>query len=251
MSEGELITLPEVAQVATPAQPTTPMEMLSLAVSQGADLDKISKLMDLQERWEASEARKTFNAAFAAFKSEAVLIIKNIKVTDGPLKGKSYADLFAVVNAITPALSKHGLSASWKLTKDEKDWLEVTCYLRHVDGHTETAFMGGPPDVGGAKSAIQSRASAKSYLERYTLMAITGMAASGDDKDGQNAGQAFGMDEETFQGHLAAIKASATIADLQKTFTTAFNASKADKPTQKAFIDAKDQRKAELAGGAK
>ncbi len=31
--------------------------------------------------------------------------------------------------------------------------------------------MGGPPDAGGAKNALQARASTKSYLERYTLKA--------------------------------------------------------------------------------
>jgi hypothetical protein len=31
----------------------TPMQMLQIAVSQGADLERIQKLMDLQDRWEA------------------------------------------------------------------------------------------------------------------------------------------------------------------------------------------------------
>jgi hypothetical protein len=57
--------------------------------------------------------------------------------------------------------------------------MEVTCILRHELGHSETASMGGKPDVGGAKSPIQARASTKSYLERYTFMAVTGQAASG------------------------------------------------------------------------
>jgi hypothetical protein len=62
--------------------------------------------------------------------------------------------------------------------------MEVTCYLRHVQGHEESVSMGGPPDAGGAKNAIQARASTKSYLERYTLKAICGVAEGGDDTDG-------------------------------------------------------------------
>jgi hypothetical protein len=147
-------------------------------------VEQIEKMMALQERWEANEARKTYNAAFAAFKAEAVRIIKNRSVTDGPLRGKSYAELHSVVDAVTPALSRHGLSASWKLTKDDPNWMEVTCYLRHVNGHEESVSMGGPPDAGGAKNAIQARASTKSYLERYTLKAICGVAEGGEDDDG-------------------------------------------------------------------
>ncbi|HBO8849702.1 TPA: ERF family protein [Pseudomonas aeruginosa] len=171
---------------ATPAvAANSPMGMMLAAVKQGATLEQVEKMMDLQERWEKAEAKKAYDAAFANFKAEAVIIIKGRKVTDGPLKNKSYAELHDVVNAVTPALSKHGLSSSWKLTRDEKDWMEVTCYLRHVGGHEESVSMGGPPDTGGAKNAIQARASTKTYLERYTLKAITGLSEQGDDDDGR------------------------------------------------------------------
>lgn len=171
------------APMAGPAA-NSPMGMMLAALNQGAQLEQIEKMMDLQDRWQKGEAKKAYDTAFAAFKAEAVKIIKGKDVTDGPLKGKSYAELHDVVNAVTPALSKHGLSSSWKLTRDEKDWMEVTCYLRHVGGHEESVSMGGPPDAGGAKNAIQARASTKTYLERYTLKAITGLSEQNDDTDG-------------------------------------------------------------------
>ncbi|MFM9867080.1 ERF family protein [Achromobacter xylosoxidans] len=123
----------------------SPMGMMLAAVQQGATLEQVEKMMDLQERWAKAEAKKAYDEAFANFKAEAVKIIKGKDVTDGPLKGKAYAELHDVVNAVTPALSKHGLSSSWKLTRDDRDWMEVTCYLRHVGGHEESVSMGGPP----------------------------------------------------------------------------------------------------------
>lgn len=162
----------------------SPMGMMMAAMNQGASLEQVEKMMDLQDRWERKEAEKAYNAAFAAFKAEAVRIVKGRKVTDGPLRGKEYAELHDVVDAVTPALSRHGLSTAWKLTKDEPQWLEVTCTLKHVGGHSESVSMGGPPDAGGAKNALQARASTKSYLERYTLKAICGVAEGGDDSDG-------------------------------------------------------------------
>lgn len=163
----------------------SPMGMMLSAIQQGATLEQVEKMMDLQERWEKKEAKKSYDAAFANFKAEAVQIIKGKLITDGPLKGKSHAELCDVVDAVTPALSKHGLSSSWKITKDEPAWMEVTCYLRHVGGHEESVSMGGPPDAGGAKNAIQARASTKTYLERYTLKGITGLSERGDDSDGR------------------------------------------------------------------
>lgn len=180
----EIIQRPESAVTIAGPAANSPMGMMLSAIQQGATLEQVEKMMDLQERWEKKEAKKAYDAAFANFKAEAVTIIKGRDVTDGPLKGKSYAELHDVVDAVTPALSKHGLSSSWKLTKDDKDWMEVTCYLRHVGGHEESVSMGGPPDTGGAKNAIQARASTKTYLERYTLKAITGLSERGDDKDG-------------------------------------------------------------------
>lgn len=181
MSESQIIEAPQRALV---QQDSTPNAMLMLAVQRGDDMERIKQLMDLQDRWEAGQSLKAYNEDFAAFKAEAVTLVKNRKVTDGPLKGKGYAELHAVVNAITPALSRHGLSASWKLSKDERDWIEVTCYLKHSRGHSESVSMGGPPDTGGAKNPIQARASTVSYLERYTLKAIVGLAEQDSDDDG-------------------------------------------------------------------
>src|SRR5690349_2961365 len=121
----------------------TPSQLLQIAIDKGADMEKLEKLMDLQERWEANEAKKAYNRAFAAFKAEAVSIIKTANTTSGPLSGRIYADKNDVVMAATPALSKFGLSSSWKITKDDKDWIEVTCYLRHEAGHQESVSMGG------------------------------------------------------------------------------------------------------------
>ncbi len=190
--ENEVIELP-AAPVAPAA--TTTESLLAIAAQNGADVGQMERLMALAERMRAQQvedekrnAEKAYNAAFAEFKAEAVRIIKNRPVTDGPLRGRKYAELFAVVNAITPALSRHGLSAAWKLTKDERDWIEVTCTVKHTAGHSESVSMGGPPDAGGAKNAIQARASTVSYLERYTLKAITGLSEQEEDDDGAGAG---------------------------------------------------------------
>ena len=217
----------EFEQVALPAVANpTPSHLLQMAVQQGADLDKLERLMALQERWEATEARKAYDTAFAAFKAEAVVIVKNRRVTAGPLAGKSYAELFSVVNAITPALSRHGLSSSWKITKDEPQWLEVTCTIKHVAGHTESVSMGGPPDVGGAKNAIQARASTVSYLERYTLKAITGLSEQDDDDNGGRGGapDAEGSDEDgklILAGRDKAMQGMAALTGWYNTLTAA------------------------------
>lgn len=213
--------------VEAPAQPqpvalqsaasASPAVIMQLAIQQGAPVETIERMWALQVAYEKREAERQFNEAFAAFKAHAVRVIKNRQVTDGPLKNKKYAELFAVVNAVTPALSEHGLSASWKLTKDEKDWIEITCILKHTGGHSESVSMGGPPDAGGAKNAIQARASAVSYLERYTLKAILGVSEQEDDDDGRGAEEAAAESALLAEFRAAALEGRES---LQKLFTT-------------------------------
>lgn len=185
----------------------TPMQMLASAMEKGIDTAQLEKLLDLQERWEQGEARRAFNAAFADFKAEAVTIVKGTLIKDGPLKGQKHANLHDVVIATTPKLSAHGLAISWKLTRDDKDWMEVTCTLRHIAGHSESVSMGAAPDTGPGRNAIQSRGSAKTYLERYTATAILGLAASDQDDDGSKAG-GDGKDKEPIsENQVADLKA--------------------------------------------
>lgn len=225
------------------AQGVTPSQLLAIAVEQGADLDRLERLMDLQERYEAGQAKKAYDQAFADFKAESIRIIKNRNVTAGPLSGKKYAELFAIVNAITPALSRAGLSSSWKITKDEPQWLEVTCTLKHVGGHTESVSMGGPPDAGGAKNAIQARASTVSYLERYTLKAITGLSEQEDDDDGNGAGAA--TLRETWVGKAALTSTVEEMTKVSKAGAKAFNDAR-DQEGYRVFAAAVQTRGAEL-----
>lgn len=48
--------------------------------------------------------------------------------------------------------------------------------------------MDAAPDNSGKKNAIQSIASAVTYMQRYTLLAATGMSTKGMDDDGNSAG---------------------------------------------------------------
>lgn len=186
---GKEVIEAEVVKETTAIQPvlTTPAELLRIAVSQGADLEKLEKLMDLQERWEKNEAKKAFVAAMAAFKSERTEIIKTKKASfDGRSSGHveyTYAPLNEVCEPVIDAMSKHGISHRWKIEQQSAQSIRVTCILTHEMGHSEETTMEAGPDNTGSKNAIQAIASTVSYLERYTLLAATGLAAADQDND--------------------------------------------------------------------
>lgn len=190
-----------------------PDSLIATAVQRGDSIEVLAKLMDLKDRYDAKVSLAAFNAAFAAFKAEAVVLIRNKLIADGPLKGKKHAELSDAVNAATPALSKHGLSVSWKLTKDERDWMEVTCTVRHVGGYSESVSMGGAPDTGPGRNAIQARGSVKTYLERYTYTAILGLAAQDADDDGAGGAEPDGPQTKLMVRLIAEAQATSTDAD--------------------------------------
>lgn len=239
--------VPKEQQVVTVADSSALMKIVErAAMDPQFDVAKLEHLLKVRDQWEAAEARKAFNEAFSNFKAEAVEIVKNKGVTDGPLKGKRYAELFSVVNAVTPALSKHGLSASWKLTKDEPQWIEVTCTLKHILGHSESVSMAGPPDAGGAKNAIQARASTVTYLERYTLKAVCGLAEQGEDTDGNGRGKR--LDEKVAADFIASIDAAGDDKALMNTYAQAHKAAieAEDMGALRLFTQHKDARKKAL-----
>lgn len=162
----------------------SPAEMIRMAVSNGADLEKMEKLLSLQERWDANEARKAYHKAMSEFKENPPKINKDKTVKYKDVK-YNHASLANVVEKITKELSKHGLSASWRTQQNGS--ISVTCKITHAMGHSEETTLSAPADLTGSKNAIQAIGSTISYLERYSLLAVLGLATYEQDDDGVSA----------------------------------------------------------------
>jgi hypothetical protein len=183
------VPVPAQARPAPVAVAPTPMQMLQLAMEKG-DISIIGKILDFQERWERAEARKAYLAAFAAFKAEAPEVLKNKHVSFGSGNKETeydHASLDHACDVVIPVLSKHQLSHNWTFVQTESK-VTVTCVLTHILGHSEKAELSSGADTSGGKNSIQGMASAVTYLERYTLLAVCGLAAKGKDDDGRFAG---------------------------------------------------------------
>mgnify|MGYP001565061912 CR=1 FL=1 len=181
--EKKMDNEPNKQEIIVP-QGSSPADMIRLAVSGGADLDKLEKLLILQERYEANEAKKAYNAAMAAFKANPPKIDKDKDVAYGTTK-YSHASLANVTEKINSELSKYGLSASW--TTKQNGQICVTCRITHIKGHSEETMLCAPSDTSGSKNAIQAIGSTITYLERYSLLALTGLATYDQDDDGKSA----------------------------------------------------------------
>lgn len=216
MSEHTSLALQDQAEI-------TPMSLIQQATAAGASIEQIQQLFDLKLRVEADEAKKAFNAAMARFKASPPRIRKNKDVVFGQTK-YSHATLDHVTDQITEALSRVGIAHKWAVEQSQGA-ITVSCILTHEKGHSEATTLSAGADSSGSKNAIQAIGSAVTYLQRYTLLAATGMAASNSDDDGQAAGERLG--DEEFIACQDAMEASRTFEELRGVFVPTFKKAKA------------------------
>ena len=172
----------------------SPNAVVIMAMQKGYTPELIEKMMALQERNDANEARKAYYQAVADFKMNPPKILKDKENSQFSRADKKsmYVSLGNLVQTVNPALGQHGLSASWEINQAEK-LVKVSCKLSHRLGHSETVTMEAPPDVSGgnAKNPIQQIKSTITYLRAATFEAVTGLAATDDantDDDGNGSG---------------------------------------------------------------
>jgi aryl carrier-like protein len=187
--ETKALARKQKMEVVAQASPT-PLTLLQQAIEQGLDLEKIEKLMELQERWEKKEAKKAFLDALSLFQSKVPELKKgkkaDIVTKSGSRYSYKYTDLGSVTAQIKKPLQECGLSYRWEF-QPEGSKLKATCFISHRDGHTETTTMESVIDTSGGKNDIQQIGSTQTYLQRYTLIGALGLSTADEDNDGRGA----------------------------------------------------------------
>jgi hypothetical protein len=176
-------TIDVIHPVPAPASPFVQMAQNAIAAG---NVELFAKIMDLKDRDDATQARREFDAAFAAVKAEVGIV----KKTGVGHQGKPYADMADIARALDPIIAKHGLSYRFRSQRVGTE-LVMTCIVCHRAGHFEENSLPAPLDTSGSKNPTQAIGSTSTYLQRYTLIQGFGLAASvnGDihDDDGQAA----------------------------------------------------------------
>ncbi len=175
----------ERAEIAAPVT-TTPADLIRYAMTANADVAKLEQLFELQVRWEEREAKKAFVAAMAEFKRADLAITKDKHVefrTDRGTTAYDHATIGNVVAVIVPALAAFGFSHRWVIERGEGGLIRVRCIITHRLGHSEETVLEAGLDASGGKNNIQAMISTKTYLERHSLLAATGLATLDQDDD--------------------------------------------------------------------
>nr|WP_298410488.1 ERF family protein [uncultured Halomonas sp.] len=170
-------------QASTPVHDSTAIIQVieRAALNPEVDIDKMERLLQMQERVLDRQALMAYSAAMAAMQTELPSIAERGKGNNG-----HYATLEDIVDTVRPILQKHGFAVSFRIVTQERG-IEVTGVLMHRDGHREETSMLLPADVSGNKNAVQAFGSSTSYGKRYVLCALLNITTRGQDDDGHAA----------------------------------------------------------------
>lgn len=134
-----------------------------------------------------SETRTAWAEAFVAAQAEMPEIPKGRRATiqtrGGGQYAYSYADLPAILAAVSPVLAKHGLGVAQSVEIADNG-VAVRTRIYHIGGHAEEF---GPLVLPAGEDA-RAVGSAITYARRYSLCAALGISADEDD-DAATAGK--------------------------------------------------------------
>lgn len=159
------------------------------AADPNVDIDKLERLLEMQERVIARNARAAYYDALAEMQPKLPVIAERgaISTDRGKTVQSTYALWEDVNEAIRPILAEHGFSLSFKVRRTENEII-TTGVLAHRDGHREETELALPTDNSGSKNAVQAVGSSTSYGKRYTAFALLNITSAGEDDDGQAGG---------------------------------------------------------------
>jgi len=164
------------------------MEVIARAASDASvDIDKMERLIAMQERISDRQAVVAFNSALAELQPQLPVISERggIKARDGSVQS-TYALWEDVNEAIRPVLAAHGFALRFRVDR-QADQISVTGILSHREGHSEETTLSLPTDTSGSKNAVQAVGSSTSYGKRYTAFALLNITSTDEDDDGRAA----------------------------------------------------------------
>ena len=168
-------------------EPSSPNEIIRLAIENKSDLDQVEKLIGLKIRYETDEARKDFASAFSVAQANISAVIKT---KDNPQTRSKYAGLEDVIETSKPVYVASGFSVIFYEGKsDVEDNIRVCADVLHKKGHKETYYLDVPMGGVGIQgkvnmTKIHAKATSITYGRRYLLCMIWNIPTQDDDGNG-------------------------------------------------------------------
>jgi ERF superfamily protein len=179
------------AEESTALAPTSNVVLMfeRLATNPDVNVEKLERLIAMQERILAHNAKAEFDAAFSEMQGEIPTITERGEIlVDGVLRSR-YAKHEDILDVVKPILKKYGFAIRHR-NVFENGTVKIIGILSHRSGHSEQDEFVAKADDSGKKNAIQALGSTRAYGQRYTTIALLNISTRGADDDGATSTKA-------------------------------------------------------------
>lgn len=224
-------------------QPQNPIvQLIGVALEKG---QSVTELVQIYREEREDQRLVAFNTAMQRCQEKMKRIAADM---ENPQTRSRYASYAAIDRVIRPIYTGEGLSLSFgDAEQTEPGMLHVICYVA-LGGYTRTYHKYMPIVTTGAQgkavmTATHAHGSADAYAKRYLVKDIFNLAIGEDDDDGNG-----GLTDEQ-KNLVRDIENAATPEELETIYKAAFKVAfnNGSNAAMKAYVDAKDSRKEELA----
>ena len=205
--------------------PVSLLQVIERAASNPeVDIDKMERLMQMQERIVARDAEAAFNEAMSSCQKEMRAIAAD---AENPQTRSRYATYAALDKALRPIYTEHDFSISYNTADSVKEeHVRVLAYVSR-GAHTRTYQVDMPADGKGAKGGdvmtkTHAAGAAMSYGQRYLLKGIFNVRIGEEDVDGNGGGMA----DEEIAAWITKIEATTTKDKAREVWAQAVKAAK-------------------------
>lgn len=186
------VTKIETGAVVPADQSAALLTVIARAASDpSVDIDKMERLLAMQERVLERNAESAFNESMRGAQGEMRQVATD---ANNPQTRSRYATYAAIDAALRPIYTRHGFSISYGTADAPEGYVRVLAYVSHVGGHTRRYEAAMPSDGKGAKGGdvmtkTHAFGAATSYGMRYLLKMIFNVAVGEYDLDGNEPAQ--------------------------------------------------------------
>lgn len=158
-----------------------------LAKDPAVDVEKLERLIAMQERIMRHNAKAAFDADFAAMQPEIPIIDEHGRIEVKGTLRSTYAPLEDIHKVIKPICAQFGFAIRHRTEwpDERKGIIRIVGILSHRQGHSEESIFEAPADKSDYRTDIQSMGSTVSYGRRYTTMDLLNISTKKLDNDGQ------------------------------------------------------------------
>lgn len=194
------------------------------ALSPEVDVDKMAKLLDMQERIFNKQAEISFNQAMVRAQNRMRPVIKD--AANDHTKSM-YARMETIDRQIRPIYTAEGFALSFG-TEDSplEKCIRIVCDCTHADGHVKKYHADVPVDMYGSggkqnKTATHAFGSSVTYGQRYLTKLIFNIAIASEDDDGNLATPQLARKVTPYQAEMIASRLEKSPDQVREWFASA------------------------------